>query len=531
MRIASNERTSSISKVRIVVSLLFLCAALSPFFLGDFDTSEQSSDELNSVLHPRPMTVAPGVHLLGALNPSVAYLIETSDGLVLIDAGLQAEHKLLLQQVRSLGLDIMQLRKVFITHGHGDHYLGAMKLRDLTGAEIVAGKGDSDVLQNAGPREAVFSTFLMHGVDIHATSVDRELVGGEHFRFGDIELEAISTPGHTPGSMCYVYRRANHAFLFSGDTIMTLKGDLGTYATYLSPRYRGDAEQYLSSLKKLRQMPVPDLLLPGHPFTGATALTVQLETGDWFALLDTGILEMEELVRRYAADGAGFLDGGPKAIMPDLYYLGDYQNSAVFCLASEEAGAIVFLAAAPIGIDDFLQSSLERNVVTVTARKVRSVVVTEFSSVRDQGLENLLARFDATLVTSRSCLQMVQKHCSFCTVHPVEDVLPEAGVTEVETIAVEGIAKQSFAVAFRWGRKQVLVSGHFPVKLNEQTVRDFQRVFAESKAGFESYSNSIRQLARLRPNVWLTAHPINGQNANLYGQDWSQMLRTNVISN
>ena len=40
---------------------------------------------------------------------------------------------------------------------------------------------------------------------------------------------------------------------------------LGTYSAYLSPRYRGNAKDYLDTLERLRQMPVPDLVLPGHP--------------------------------------------------------------------------------------------------------------------------------------------------------------------------------------------------------------------------------------------------------------------------
>ena len=101
------------------------------------------------------------------------------------------------------------------------------------------------------------------------------LKGGETITLGDARIQAIATPGHTPGSVCYLLERGNLRAFFAGDVIMMLRGDekprtelgkpLGTYSAYLAPRYRGDAKESLASLRRLREMPVPDLVLPGHP--------------------------------------------------------------------------------------------------------------------------------------------------------------------------------------------------------------------------------------------------------------------------
>src|SRR5262245_16022075 len=55
-------------------------------------------------LDPIPMTVVRGVHLLGALAPSAAYAIETSNGLVLVDSGLQSDAALVRSQLDQLRL-------------------------------------------------------------------------------------------------------------------------------------------------------------------------------------------------------------------------------------------------------------------------------------------------------------------------------------------------------------------------------------------------------------------------------------------
>ena len=176
-----------------------------------------------AVFQPEVKTMAPGLHLLGQLDPSVAYAIETSEGLVLVDCGLESQHSLLLQQVETLGLNIDRLQAVLITHCHGDHYLGATHLRNLTGAKIYAGQQDSAVMRAGGPREAVFLTYPMDDVDILKTEVDVELKGAETLTFGDTTIRVIAASGHTPGSICYLMERDGFTALFSGDVIMTFQ--------------------------------------------------------------------------------------------------------------------------------------------------------------------------------------------------------------------------------------------------------------------------------------------------------------------
>ena len=180
-----------------------------------------------------------------------------------------------------LGLDWRRVRAVLLTHVHGDHTGGAEYLRANTGAKVYAGQGDAAVLRAGGPREAFFSIFSMPNDSPHPTTVDVELKGDEVLDFGDVRFRALATPGHTPGSICYLMERGPLRVLFAGDVISELLGNeeptaagrnpLGTYSAYLAPRYRGDAKDYLASLRKLRGLPVPDLVLPGHPVIGPFA--------------------------------------------------------------------------------------------------------------------------------------------------------------------------------------------------------------------------------------------------------------------
>ena len=76
-----------------------------------------------------------------------------------------------------------------------------------TGATVYAGSGDADILRAGTPREAFSSTFYMPGHEPHPTTVDVALKGDETLAFGDVSIQALTMPGHTPGTMCYLLKR------------------------------------------------------------------------------------------------------------------------------------------------------------------------------------------------------------------------------------------------------------------------------------------------------------------------------------
>src|SRR5205085_2917040 len=84
-------------------------------------------------------------------------VVETSAGLVLIDAGFQAAT--VKGEMASLRLDWKRVVAIFLTHVHHDHSGGAQELRSATGAKVYAGQGDADALRAGGPLEALFGTF------------------------------------------------------------------------------------------------------------------------------------------------------------------------------------------------------------------------------------------------------------------------------------------------------------------------------------------------------------------------------------
>jgi len=481
-----------------------------------------------------PVALVPGVYYLGGLDPSVAYAVETPEGLVLVDSGLAADAKGLREQLGALGLDWETVRAVLLTHVHGDHCGGADALRRLTGARVYAGKADAAVLRAGAPRDAFFSIFDMTGHETHPTTVDVELVGGEELTFGDVRFRAIAAPGHTPGSVCYLVERGPRRIFFSGDVISNLVGGfdphtggrnpLGTYAAYLAPRYRGDASAYLATLRALRALPAPDLLLPGHPHSDPAPQSPRMTRARWDEMLDRGVREMETLVARYEREGTGFLDGIPRQILPGLYYLGDHAGRAVYGLV---AASRLVLVNAPggSGLADFVESRLRQ--LGVEPSRPAEVLLTSCNASELGGLGALVERFRARVVAPDWGVEAVTKLCPEGTeVVAATDYAGKAGFP-MRAVPLRGPGAAQSAYLLPWAGKTVLFSGTIPVAFEHQAAKQLFLDLIRSRTETLDFLLSVERLDGSNPDVWLPAVPANGQNAVLDAGMWRDVVAKN----
>jgi glyoxylase-like metal-dependent hydrolase (beta-lactamase superfamily II) len=486
------------------------------------------------LLRPAALALVPGIHLLGGLTPAAAYVVETSAGLVLVDTGVETDAAFLRWQMATLGLDWKRVQVILLTHIHGDHSGGAEYLRAATGAKVYAGRADAALLAAGGPRDAFASTFNLPEAAVHPTTVDIELKGTETFTVGDVRVQTLATPGHTPGSVCYLMERGGLRVLFSGDVIMKLAGEanshsrlarpLGTYVTYLPPRYRGDARDFLATLRQLRALPVPDLVLPGHPRMDPTPQSPCLSQEHWEALLEDGIREMEQLVARYERDGAKFLDDSPKVLLPDLYYLGDFKGWAIYGGFAASRFFVVNAPGGP-GLHTFLTSRLQKLGVKPTAPAV--VLLTACGEDETAGLAELIEQGHAEVVTAAGGLETVKKLCSAGTkVRSAEDLM-SAGWFSVKPVTLGGRGLAPVAYQVGWAGKTVLFSGRIPITPARETVAELLTDLRQTRDGVLDYRTSLERLGQLKPDLWLPARPVNGQNANLYDGEWEEILAGN----
>lgn len=143
---------------------------------------------------------------------------------------------------------------IVCTHGHPDHVCGNAKIKKATGAKIVMHAEDADFFG----RPEVKDYFSMLGLP-ESPPADVRVKDGDTIQFGNVSLEVIHTPGHTPGGIC-LYHAPN---LFTGDTLFVE----GVGRTDFPG---GSTNQLLASIKKkLLTLPAETVVWPGHGYGGS----------------------------------------------------------------------------------------------------------------------------------------------------------------------------------------------------------------------------------------------------------------------
>ena len=208
-----------------------------------------------------PFSIVDNLYYVG--NSSVSsHLIDTGDGLLLIDTGFPQTVYLLLESIRRLGFDPDKIQLILHTHGHYDHFGGTKAVVELTGAKTAIGEADIAVLTD----KPELSWAPEYGVEFYENfQVNRAIKDGNVIRIGNISIDCVHTPGHTAGSMSYFFEVTENdktciAGIHGGPGTNTLTDSyLNDYG--LSKSRRTD---YLHSLQKLIQHPV-DIFLGSHP--------------------------------------------------------------------------------------------------------------------------------------------------------------------------------------------------------------------------------------------------------------------------
>ena len=142
-----------------------------------------------------PSKVFDNLYWLGTRQHS-SWALQTSAGLILIDTNFAwATEPEIIQGLTTLGLNARDLKYVIISHAHGDHDQGAAELQNRFGAKVVMGAPDWETTLQR-PASAA------GGVPTRDVSVGPD---GMKLSLGDTTVDIVATPGHTPGTLSYIF--------------------------------------------------------------------------------------------------------------------------------------------------------------------------------------------------------------------------------------------------------------------------------------------------------------------------------------
>jgi len=142
-----------------------------------------------------PFQIFDNVYYIG-IDWVAAYLITTSEGLILIDALYGTWVPQLVNNIRSLGFDPADVKYVIATHGHFDHSGGAGFMQRQFGSKVVMAEEDWR-LTEAKPTFAQFYSPV--------PARDIVAVDGDVIQLGDTKIDLFKTPGHTEGVLTMRY--------------------------------------------------------------------------------------------------------------------------------------------------------------------------------------------------------------------------------------------------------------------------------------------------------------------------------------
>jgi metallo-beta-lactamase class B len=184
-----------------------------------------------------------------------AYVIQTSDGLILVDTLFEKFWDQPAKAMQQLGLNPRDVKYIIITHGHDDHYAGLKKFKQqfAPNARVMMSEADWTLMENTLKRQGAEA--------IAAKSVPRDMTvkDGDELKLGNTTVKMYVTPGHTEGSLSLVYNvteggRTYKVFNWAGPTLQSMELPL--------------MEKFLATVKRLETLTQgTDVWLHSHPWS------------------------------------------------------------------------------------------------------------------------------------------------------------------------------------------------------------------------------------------------------------------------
>ncbi len=207
-----------------------------------------------------PFQIAPHVYYVGPAFVG-CYLFDTGEGLILLDQALAETIYLVFENIRKLGFDPADIKRLLISHGHFDHCGGTRLVQEYTKAEIFMSREDYRMMKE----RPIWTTY---GYENWLPFEPDHFYDDENpIEMGRFKIHTRLTPGHTPGTTSFFFETTDEA---TGETFAcALHGGIGLNT--LNKEWFDDnpewpkslLDDYIASLTVLKDLTV-DIAIPSH---------------------------------------------------------------------------------------------------------------------------------------------------------------------------------------------------------------------------------------------------------------------------
>lgn len=264
---------------------------------------------MKQALEIPPFPISKNVYFVGTHAVSV-HLIDTGDGLIMIDTGYPHMRSQILENFSMLGFNPEDIRVILHTHGHYDHIGSTVAFKHISGAKTYISRADNEIVNGhlnlSWAEEMGFERLCPFDSDVL-------LEDGDCVRLGNTQIRCLLVPGHTEGTMAFIFQTE----LNGKQYIAAMHGGVGTNSMEgwflkkhgLSTACRADFRAGLRRLKKLSV----DIVLGNHPDqndTGGKAKRVLageteacVDPHEWQFFLENCEMKLDEMLAREQGDG------------------------------------------------------------------------------------------------------------------------------------------------------------------------------------------------------------------------------------
>lgn len=245
-----------------------------------------------------------------------ALLVTSPQGHVLIDGATPQAGKQILANIRTLGFKPEDVRYIVFSHEHFDHVGGLAELQQATGAPVLARKPAVATIKRGAsdrndPQLLVLEPFA-------AVANVQSIADDEVIKAGPLALQAIPTPGHTPGGTSWTWRSCEKddcRQIVYADSLTAISDDEYRYSD--DTTHPGYVAAFRQTLARVADLPC-DILVTPHPSAsqlwsriGPGASQPLVNTGACQAYSETGRKRLDARLAEEATAAAGKAKAAP----------------------------------------------------------------------------------------------------------------------------------------------------------------------------------------------------------------------------
>jgi metallo-beta-lactamase class B len=249
--------TLKLAQYKLFVYISLITLALSnQIFAQLADAPGRGSEERTQAIEP--FHIIDNVYYIGKTLHNPSYLFTSDAGHIMIDTTYEEFVPDIQANVEKLGFNIRDVKIILSSHAHHDHVGGHAKMKQVTGATMLASEADAEVIETGGVAD------FREGDPWHEARVDRFIVDKEKIILGDTVLTAHLTPGHTKGCTTWTAEVEDDGNKFDLAIICGLRMDENSPLVN-NPKYPEMPQDFAYSFAIAKTLPV-DVFLGAHGY-------------------------------------------------------------------------------------------------------------------------------------------------------------------------------------------------------------------------------------------------------------------------